>query len=214
MCNIRLVLSLVQRFGAKLNSDDLFQVGCVGLIKALNNFDVSLNVRFSTYAVPMIIGEIRRFIRDSSSLKISRNIRDIAYKAMQAREKLKLSGKDDPCMMEIAAEIDVPLNEMSAALDAICEPASLYEPVFSDGDSSIMLMEQISDTKNTDERWIEEAALREAVKKLPDRERRIIYLRYFSGKTQTEIADEINISQAQVSRLEKNALEEIGRLME
>ncbi|MDR3264314.1 MAG: SigB/SigF/SigG family RNA polymerase sigma factor [Clostridiales bacterium] len=209
ICNIRLVLSLVQRFGSKNGSDDLFQVGCVGLIKALNNFDTSLNVRFSTYAVPMIIGEIRRFIRDSSALKISRNMRDIAYKAMQAREKLELRGGEEPTLMEIASEIDIPLSEISCALDAICDPVSLYESVFSDGDSSIMLMEQISDTKNTDEKWIEEAALKEAMKKLPDREREIIYLRYFIGKTQIEISEAIKISQAQVSRLEKNALARI-----
>ncbi|MDR1906334.1 MAG: sigma-70 family RNA polymerase sigma factor [Clostridiales bacterium] len=213
ICNIRLVLSLVQRFGTKAGSDDLFQVGCVGLIKALNNFDTSLNVRFSTYAVPMIIGEIRRFLRDSSTLKISRNIRDIAYKAMQAREKLEASGRDDPSLTEIAAEIDIPLTEISCALDAICDPVSLYESVFNDGDSSIMLMEQISDTKNTDEKWIEETALKEAVKKLPERERNIIYMRYYLGKTQTEISDEIKISQAQVSRLEKNALAQIKKHM-
>ncbi|MDR2090696.1 MAG: SigB/SigF/SigG family RNA polymerase sigma factor [Clostridiales bacterium] len=206
MCNIRLVLSLVQRFGQKASSDDLFQVGCVGLIKALNNFDTGLNVKFSTYAVPMIIGEIRRFLRDSSALKIGRNIRDVAYKAMQAREKLELSGRDEPTLMEIAAEIDVPAAEISSALEAICDPVSLYEPVFSDGGSAIMLMEQIGDTKNTDEKWIEETALKEAVKKLPERERKIIYMRYFSGKTQIEISEEIKISQAQVSRLEKNAL--------
>ncbi|MDR2046903.1 MAG: RNA polymerase sporulation sigma factor SigG [Clostridiales bacterium] len=213
MCNIRLVLSLVQRFGARGGSDDLFQVGCVGLIKALNNFDVSLNVRFSTYAVPMIIGEIRRFLRDSSALKISRNIRDVAYKAMRAREKLETSGHDEPTISEIAAEIDIPLSEIACALDAICDPVSLYESVFSDGDNSIMLMEQIGDAKNTDEKWIEETALREAVKKLPERERKIIYMRYFLGKTQIEIADEINISQAQVSRLEKNALEQMKKHM-
>ncbi|MDR3293383.1 MAG: sigma-70 family RNA polymerase sigma factor, partial [Clostridiales bacterium] len=156
LCNIRLVLSLVQRFGQKTSSDDLFQVGCVGLLKALDNFDTSLNVKFSTYAVPMIIGEIRRFIRDSSALKISRNIRDVAYKAMQARERLERAGRDDPSLTEIAAEIDVPLSEISCALDAICDPISIYESVYSDGESSILLMEQIGDTKNTDERWIEE----------------------------------------------------------
>lgn len=209
--NIRLVLSLVQRFNNKGNSDDLFQVGCVGLMKAIKNFDTSLNVRFSTYAVPMIIGEIRRFLRDGSSVKVARSLRDIAYKALQAKEKLSAQKLNAPTLEEIAEEIDVPMKEVACALDAVSEPVSLFEPVFNDGDDAILLMEQIDDVGNNDENWTEKMALSEAIKLLPEKEHNIIQLRYYLGKTQIEISKDLGISQAQVSRLEKNALKRIQK---
>lgn len=208
IANIRLVLSIVQRFSnSKAESDDLFQVGCVGLLKALNYFDISQNVCFSTYAVPMIIGEIRRYLRESTGIKVSRNLRDTAYKALRAREDMIKSGIGFvPNLMEIAEEIDVPVSEIACALDAVSEPVSYYEPIFNDGDDTMLLMEQLADNKNTDERWTEKISLYDAMQLVPERERQIIYLRYFLGKTQIEISELINISQAQVSRLEKNAI--------
>ncbi|HHW90331.1 MAG TPA: RNA polymerase sporulation sigma factor SigG [Clostridiales bacterium] len=212
--NMRLVLCVVQRFmGRKENIDDIFQVGCVGLIKAIDNFDMSLNVRFSTYAVPMIIGEIRRFLRDNNSVRVSRSLRDTAYKALQAREELELKCSNEPTMEEIAAAIDMPLREVVYALDAISDPVSLFDPVYHDGGDTITLVDQLSDEKNSDENWTESVALKEAIRKLAERERQILYLRYFEGKTQIEVSQEIGISQAQVSRLEKNALRTISKTM-
>ena len=207
--NLRLVLSIVQRFGGngKNDSDDLFQIGCIGLLKALNNFDTSQNVRFSTYAVPMIIGEIRRYMRESTGIKVSRSQRDIAYKALSARERMMRNGADGSvCMTEIAKEIDMPISEIACALDAVSEPVSYYEPVFSDGDDGMMLMEQLADDKNTDEKWTENLALNDALERVTEREREILFLRYYIGKTQVEISDMVGISQAQVSRLEKSAI--------
>ncbi len=207
--NLRLVLSIVQRFGGneKNDSDDLFQIGCIGLLKALNNFDTSQNVRFSTYAVPMIIGEIRRYIRESTGIKVSRTQRDIAYKALSARERMMRDGADScACMTEIAREIDVPVSEIACALDAVSEPVSYFEPVFSDGEDGMMLMEQLADQKNTDERWTENLALNDALARVTEREKEILYLRYYIGKTQVEISEMVGISQAQVSRLEKSAI--------
>lgn len=214
--NIRLVLSLVQRFSnSKADADDLFQVGCVGLMKALNNFDVSQNVCFSTYAVPMIIGEIRRFLRESSGIKVSRSLRDTAYKALRARETLSLGGAEfAPSLSEIAAEIDIPIKEISAALDAVSEPISYYEPVFNDNGDSMLLMEQLSDEKNNDELWSEQLSLHDALELVGAREREILYLRYFLGKTQVEISSIVNISQAQVSRLEKSGINTIKKYMQ
>ncbi|MEG1613463.1 MAG: sigma-70 family RNA polymerase sigma factor [Clostridia bacterium] len=211
VANLRLVLSIVQRFSAsKAESDDLFQVGCVGLMKALNNFDTSQNVRFSTYAVPMVIGEIRRYLRESSGIKVSRSLRDTAYKALRAREELIKAGREFvPSLTEIAAEIDIPVSEIACALDAVSEPISYFEPVFNDSDDNMMLMEQISDTKNNDEFWTENISLYDALSLVTPREREILYLRYFIGKTQIEISNAVNISQAQVSRLEKNAIKTI-----
>lgn len=212
VANMRLVLSVVQRFQyVKVDSDDLFQVGMVGLIKSVNNFDTSIGVKFSTYAVPMIIGEIRRFLRDRSAMKVGRNIRDIAYRAMQAREKISEIKANDPSFMEIAEEIDMPVSEVVAALDAISEPMSLYETVYNDGEDSLMLMEQISDSKNTEERMIENMSLNDSIRALPDKEKKILYLRYFCGKTQIEISEELSVSQAQVSRLEKSALQRLRK---
>jgi len=209
LANMRLVLSLVQRFNYKGNSDDLFQVGCVGLMKALNNFNSELNVRFSTYAVPMIVGEIKRFLRDGSALKIGRSIRDVAYKAIQARERLVKAGEAEPSMYEIASEIDVPISEIASALDAISDPMSLFEPVYSDNDDNIMLMEQVKDLKENDDKWLTDLSLKEAITLLSSKEKEIIILRYYIGKTQTEVSGSLNISQAQVSRLEKSALGKI-----
>ncbi|HEY8424318.1 MAG TPA: RNA polymerase sporulation sigma factor SigG [Clostridia bacterium] len=212
--NMRLVLCVVQRFlGRKENIDDIFQVGCVGLIKAIDNFDMSLNVRFSTYAVPMIIGEIRRFLRDNNSVRVSRSLRDTAYKALQAREELELKSNNEPTMEEIAAAIDMPLKDVVYALDAISDPVSLFDPIYHDGSDAITLVDQLKDEKNSDENWTENVALKEAIRKLADRERQILYLRYFEGKTQIEVSQEIGISQAQVSRLEKNALKTISKTM-
>ena len=211
VANLRLVLSIVQRFGnSKSDSDDLFQVGCVGLLKALNNFDTSQNVRFSTYAVPMIIGEIRRYLRESSGIKVSRSQRDIAYKALSTREAMLREGREVSAnLTEIADEINIPVSEIACALDAVSEPVSYYEPVFNDGGDSMLLMEQLADVKNTDERWTENIALNDAIGRISDRERQVLYLRYFIGKTQIEISEMVNISQAQVSRLEKSAIQSI-----
>ena len=209
--NMRLVLSVVQRFSTgKDNVDDIFQVGCVGLIKAMENFDEKFNVKFSTYAVPMIIGEIRRFLRDNTSVRVSRSLRDIAYRALQSREKL--STIDAPARVEdIASDIGVPLCDVLCALDAISDPVSLFEPVYSDGIDTMLVMEQIKDNNNTSEKLLEHVALREAIEKLGKREKDILRLRYFLGKTQVEISEQVGISQAQVSRLEKNALAELKK---
>lgn len=205
--NLRLVLSVIQRFGSRgENPDDLFQVGCIGLIKALDNFDLSHGVKFSTYAVPMIIGEVRRYLRDNNAIRVSRSLRDLAYKALQTRENLSRQLQREPTVTEIAKELDVVHEDVVLALESIQDPISLYEPVFHDDGDAIYVMDQVSDTKNTDERWIENIALSEAMKKLSPRERKILNLRFFEGKTQMEVAEEISISQAQVSRLEKNAL--------
>ena len=205
--NLRLVLSVIQRFGNRgENPDDLFQVGCIGLIKALDNFDMSHGVKFSTYAVPMIIGEVRRYLRDNNAIRVSRSLRDLAYNALQVRENLARWLQREPTMAEIAKEMDVEQEEVVLALESIQEPISLYEPVFHDDGDAIYVMDQVSDTKNTDEKWIENIALSEAMKKLTPRERKILNMRFFEGKTQMEVAEEISISQAQVSRLEKNAL--------
>lgn len=210
--NLKLVLSVIRRFSSRgENPDDLFQVGCIGLIKAIDNFDLSLDVQFSTYACPMIIGEVRRYLRDNNSIRVSRSLRDLAYKALSAREELSASLGREPSIEEIARKLGVKKEEAVNALDAIVDPVSLYEPVFSDNGDSIYVMDQISDDKNTDEAWIESIAISQAIKKLPPRERRIIMMRFFSGKTQMEVANEINISQAQVSRLEKGALERIRK---
>ncbi len=206
--NLRLVLSVIQRFsGNSENVDDLFQIGCIGLIKAIDNFDISQNVKFSTYAVPMIMGEVRRYLRDNSnSIRVSRSLRDTAYKAIYAREGLTRKNSKEPTLMEIADEIGVSKEEITYALDAIQTPVSLYEPVYTDGGDPLYVMDQISDKKNLEENWIEDISLSEAMERLPERERHIIDMRFFEGKTQTEVAEEIHISQAQVSRLEKNAL--------
>ncbi len=212
--NLRLVLSIIQRFASRgENLDDLFQVGCIGLIKAVDNFDTTLDVKFSTYAVPMIIGEIRRYLRDNNAVRVSRSVRDLAYRALQAREQLTRTLDREPTLEDIAKLVDVPKEEVGAALEAIVEPVSLYEPVFSDGGDSIYIMDQISDNDNTDEAWLEDIALREAMKRLSPREKNIIEMRYFKGRTQMEIAGEIGISQAQVSRIEKSALERIKKDM-
>lgn len=208
--NLRLVLSVLQSFaGRGENPDDLFQVGCIGLIKAVDNFDLSLDVKFSTYAVPMILGEMRRFIRDNNSIRVSRSLRDLAYKALQAKEKLSGTMQREPTVDEISAELGVPKEEIVNALDAIAAPVSLYEPVYSDSADSIFVLDQIKDSKNTDESWINSIALSEAIRRLDKREQKILGLRFFRGKTQIEVASEIGISQAQVSRIEKSALEKI-----
>ena len=205
--NLRLVLSVIQRVsGSNENVDDLFQIGCIGLIKAIDNFDITQNVRFSTYAVPMILGEVRRYLRDNNSIRVSRSLRDTAYKAIYAKENLMKKNLKEPTIMEIADEIGVSKEDITYALDAIQNPVSLYEPVYSDGGDPLFVMDQISDKKNLEENWVEDISLNEAMKRLPERERHIIDMRFFEGKTQTEVAEEIHISQAQVSRLEKNAL--------
>ena len=208
-CNLRLVLSLVRRFWAKnANADDVFQAGCVGLIKAIDNFDVSVGVRFSTYAVPMILGEIKRYLRDGNSLRVSRSIRDTAYQVLKVREKLEVDD-EDVTYDKIAKEMNIAVSEVAYALDAISDPVSLYDPVYNKSGDTLLLMDQIFDTKNNDEVWTEKAALYEAMQKLEKREKDILILRYFEGKTQTEISQEVGISQAQVSRLEKSALKQI-----
>ena len=205
--NLRLVLSIIQRFSnTGENIDDLFQIGCIGLIKAIDNFDSSLNVKFSTYAVPMIIGEIRRFLRDNSAIRVSRSLKDTAYKAIYAKEAMTKRNLKEPTVVEIAAEIGIPKEDIIYALDAIQSPCSLYEPIFTDGGDTLYVMDQISDKKNKEETWVEHISLSEAMKKLSERENEIITLRFFEGKTQMEVAEMIGISQAQVSRLEKNAL--------
>ena len=205
--NLELVLSVIRKFNNRgENVDDLFQVGCIGLIKAIDNFDLSQNVLFSTYAVPMIIGEIRRHLRDNNAIRVSRSLRDIAYKAMQAKEKLILKNNKEPTIAEIAKELGLEKEEVTNALDAIQEPVSLYEPIYNDGADSLYLMDQLKDDSNSDENWTEDIAIKESLRKLNKRERMIIRKRFFDGKTQMEVADEIGISQAQVSRLEKEAL--------
>ncbi|MCD7724369.1 MAG: RNA polymerase sporulation sigma factor SigG [Clostridiales bacterium] len=205
--NLRLVLSVIKRFhSSNENVDDLFQIGCIGLIKAIDNFDRTLNVKFSTYAVPMIVGEIRRYLRDANSIRVSRSLKDTAYKAINAREQLTRKNSKEPTVTEIAEEIGISKEDIVYALDAIQSPMSLYEPVYTDGGDTLYVMDQISDKKNREEIWVEHISLSEAMKKLSDRENEIISLRFFEGKTQMEVADKIGISQAQVSRLEKNAL--------
>jgi RNA polymerase sporulation-specific sigma factor len=205
--NLRLVLSVIQRFNNRGEFvDDLFQVGCIGLIKAIDNFDLSQNVRFSTYAVPMIIGEIRRYLRDNNPVRVSRSLRDIAYKALQVRERLLSENASEPTIAQMAERLEVPREEVVFALDAIQDPISLFESVYHDGGDAIFVMDQVSDEKNIDENWLEGIALKEAMRKLNEREKHILNLRFFEGKTQMEVAEEIGISQAQVSRLEKTAL--------
>lgn len=210
--NLRLVLSVIQRFNNRgENADDLFQVGCIGLIKAIDNFDTTLNVQFSTYAVPMIVGEIRRYLRDNNAIRVSRSLKDIAYKALHIKEKLTSQCSNEPTVSEIAKEMDMPIEEVVFALDAIADPVSLFEPVYHDGGEAIFVMDQVRDTKNTDENWLENIALSEAMKHLGEREKHILDLRFFKSKTQMEVADEIGISQAQVSRLEKSALKQLRK---
>ena len=210
--NLRLVLSIVQRFaGRRENLDDLFQVGCIGLIKAIDNFNVDLDVKFSTYAVPMIHGEVRRYLRDNASIRVSRSTRDLAYRALQARDSLSRRLLRDPTAEEIAAELGEDVQVVSGAMEAIVEPVSLYESVYNDGEDSLYVIDQLCDRENSEESWIEDIALREAMKKLTARERAIIEMRFYRGRTQMEIASEIGISQAQVSRLEKNAIDRIRR---
>jgi len=209
--NLRLVLSVIQRFTNRgENLDDLFQVGCIGLIKAIDHFDISQGVRFSTYGVPMIIGEIRRYLRDNNSIRVSRSLRDTAYKAMQVKERLTAQNNHEPTIDEIAKELSMPREDVVLALESIVEPVSLYEPVFSDGGDTIYVMDQVGD-KNDDSNWLDEIALKEAIKDLNEREKRILSMRFFQGKTQMEVASEIGISQAQVSRLEKAALDKIKK---
>ena len=205
--NLRLVLSVIKRFsGSNENPDDLFQIGCIGLIKAIDNFDTSLNVKFSTYAVPMIIGEIRRYLRDNNSIRVSRSLRDTAYTAIYAREMYMKNNLKEPTISEIADEIGIPKEDIVMAMDAIQSPVSLYDPVYTEGGDTLYVMDQISDKKNKEENWIEDIAIKEAMRHLEERERYIVELRFYEGKTQMEVAQEIGISQAQVSRLEKSAL--------
>lgn len=205
--NLRLVLSIIQRFNNRgEHVDDLFQVGCIGLIKAIDNFDLSQNVKFSTYAVPMIIGEIRRYLRDNNSIRVSRALRDTAYKALQVREQLIASSGKEPTVEDIAKAMDLPAEEVVFALDAIQDPISLFEPIYHDSGDAIYVMDQVSDDKNQDDNWLESIALKEAMQKLNEREKMILSMRFFQGRTQMEVAEEIGISQAQVSRLEKTAL--------
>lgn len=210
--NLRLVLSVIQRFyGRGENADDLFQIGCIGLIKSIDNFDLTLGVQFSTYAVPMIIGEIRRYLRDNNSIRVSRSVRDLAYKAIQFKDKFNKESGREPTIEEIAKELGVTKEEIAFSFDAIQDPVSLQEPVYNDGSESIYIMDQVKDTKNSDENWADNMTIAEALKRLNEKEKRIIKKRYFDGRTQMEVAEEIGISQAQVSRLEKSALENIKR---
>ncbi|MGQ9531184.1 MAG: RNA polymerase sporulation sigma factor SigG [Desulfotomaculales bacterium] len=212
--NLRLVLSVIQRFINRGEYvDDLFQMGCIGLIKAIDNFDLRQNVKFSTYAVPMIIGEIRRYLRDNSVLRVSRSLRDVAYKALQVRDALMNRYNREPSISEVAKELNLPREEIVFALDAIQEPVSLFDPVYQDGGDPIYVMDQIKDEKNQDRAWLESLAIKEALEKLNERERTILKLRFFEGKTQVEVAEEIGISQAQVSRLEKAALQHMRRYL-
>ena len=207
--NLRLVLSVIQRFtGRGENLDDLFQVGCIGLIKSIDNFDITQNVRFSTYAVPMIIGEIRRYLRDNNSVRVSRSIKDTAYKAMQVKERLTSKNQKEPTVQEIAKELEIPVEDVVIALESIVSPISLYDPVYSDGGDTIYVLDQVGDN-NDDRNWLDEIALKEAIKNLSEREKHILSLRFMQGKTQMEVSEEIGISQAQVSRLEKSALQRI-----
>ena len=210
--NLRLVLSVIQRFSNRgENPDDLFQIGCIGLIKSIDNFDLSQNVQFSTYAVPMIIGEIRRYLRDNNSIRVSRSLRDIAYKALQVKEKLINQTNKEPTVLEIAKELGMPKEEVVFALDAIQDPVSLFEPVYHDDGDAMFIMDQVSDSKNLDENWIVDLTIKDAIERLNDREKMILKKRFYDGKTQIEVANEIGISQAQVSRLEKNALMHMRR---
>ena len=212
--NLRLVLSVIQRFANRgENADDLFQVGCIGLIKAIDNFNTDLDVKFSTYGVPMIVGEIRRYLRDNSTMRVSRSMRDTAYKVLQAKEAYMAQHQKEPTVDEIARLLDIRREDVVLALDAILEPVSLYEPVYSDSGDAICVMDQVKDNKNNDEMWVERIALKEAVGHLTERERKILSMRFFQGKTQMEVSAEIGISQAQVSRLEKNALRQIRKEM-
>jgi len=213
--NLRLVLSVIQRFNNRGEYvDDLFQVGCIGLIKAIDNFDLSQNVKFSTYAVPMIIGEIRRYLRDNNPIRVSRSLRDVAYKVLQVRDTLANRFGREPSINEIAEELNLKREEIVFALDAIQEPVSLFEPIYHDGGDPIYVMDQISDDKNQDDKWLEILAIKEALQKLNDREKIILTLRFYRGKTQMEVADEIGISQAQVSRLEKAALSQLRKYVQ
>lgn len=210
--NLRLVLSVVQKFlNRGENVDDLFQVGCIGLMKAIDNFDINQPVRFSTYGVPMIVGEIRRYLRDNSAIRVSRSMRDTAYKVLQAREKLMENSQREPTVEQIAQYLEIPREDVVFAMDAIVDPVSLYEPIYSDGGDAICVMDQVKDTDNTDENWIEQLALKEALSRLNDRERHILAMRFYEGKTQMEVSAEIGISQAQVSRLEKGAIAAIKK---
>ena len=212
--NLRLVLSVIQRFSNRgENADDLFQVGCIGLIKAIDNFNTDLDVKFSTYGVPMIVGEIRRYLRDNSTMRVSRSMRDTAYKVLQAKEAYMAQHQKEPTVEEIAKILELKREDVVFALDAILEPVSLYEPVYSDSGDTVCVMDQVKDNKNNDEMWVEHIALKEAVGHLTDRERKILSMRFFQGKTQMEVSAEIGISQAQVSRLEKNALRQIRKEM-
>lgn len=213
--NLRLVLSVIQRFsGSGENVDDLFQIGCIGLIKAINNFDVTQQVKFSTYAVPMIIGEIKRYLRDNNSIRVSRSLRDTAYKAIYAKENLTKQNQKEPTITEIANEIGISKEDIVMALDAIQTPMSLYDPVYSEGGDTLYVMDQISDKKCSEENLISDLALNSAIHRLTERERQIINLRFYEGKTQMEVAEEVGISQAQVSRLEKNALKSMRKYLE
>ena len=210
--NLRLVLSIIQKFNNRgENIDDLFQIGCIGLIKAIDNFDLSQNVRFSTYAVPMIIGEIRRYLRDNNPIRVSRSLKDIAYKALQVREQLIRSNSKEPTVSEISKELKLDVESVVMALDAIQDPISLFDPVYQDNGDAIFVMDQVQDKKDTDEHWLQEIALKEAIKKLNNREKLVLDLRFYKGRTQIEVADEIGISQAQVSRIEKNALKNMRK---
>lgn len=210
--NLRLVLSVIQRFNNRGEYvDDIFQVGCIGLIKALDNFDTSHGVKFSTYAVPMIIGEIRRYLRDNNSIRVSRSLRDTAYKALQVKERLINKNSQEPTMEEISKELEIPAAEILFALDAIQEPISLFEPIYNDGSDAIFVMDQVRDEKNSDFMWLENISIKEGIKKLNEREKHILNLRFFQGKTQVEVSNEIGISQAQVSRLEKSALKNMKK---
>lgn len=213
--NLRLVLSVIQRFNNRGEYvDDLFQVGCIGLMKAIDNFDLSQNVKFSTYAVPMIIGEIRRYLRDNNPIRVSRSLRDIAYKALQVRDQLTNLHSREPTVEEISQELGVPKEDVVLALDAIQDPVSLFEPIYHDGGDPIYVMDQISDDKHKDAQWVEEIALKEAMKRLNEREKMILSMRFYEGKTQVEVAEEIGISQAQVSRLEKAAIHQMQKHVE
>lgn len=212
--NLKLVLSVIQRFSGKRdNVDDLFQVGCIGLVKAIDNFNTQLDVKFSTYAVPMIIGEIRRYLRDNNAIRISRSIRDLAYRALQAKEELISQSGREPTVDEISQKIGCKRDDVNRAMEAIMDPISIYEPVYNENGDSVCVLDKICDTTSTDDIWLENIALKDALEKLDEREQRIIYLRYYKDKTQTEIADYIGISQAQVSRIEKAALSKIRRCM-
>ncbi len=212
--NLRLVLSIIKRFSSRHESaDDLFQVGCLGLVKAVDNFNTALDVKFSTYAVPMIIGEIRRYLRDNTAIRITRSIRDLAYKALRLRESMISERETEPTLDELAEKLEVKKEALSEAMEAVVEPISIFEPVYNDGGDSLYVIDQLADTSSSDSSWLENIALRDAMKKLCERERTIITMRYYNNKTQTEIADAIGISQAQVSRIEKNALEKMRKCM-